>query len=76
MRGLGLRCRLIEIKASRAAAMSSGAGNRHRRTIMPLETLEGIIFVVAVFAFFMTVLAYADLSENRKSRVKVPHRKN
>ena len=43
---------------------------------MPLETLEGIIFVVAVFAFFMTVLAYADLSENRKPRVKVPHRKN
>lgn len=42
---------------------------------MPIETLEGVAFILAVFAFFMVVLAYADVSEGRKSRAKVPNRK-
>lgn len=39
---------------------------------MSLET----IFVLAVFAFFMVMLAYADFAEHRKSPARLPARKS
>ena len=32
---------------------------------MPAETMVGVVFVLAVFGFFMAMLAYADFTENR-----------
>ena len=33
---------------------------------MPADTMVGVMFVLAVFGFFMVMLAYADFTENRR----------
>ena len=33
---------------------------------MPADTMFGVVFVLAVFGFFMAMLAYADFTENRR----------